>query len=172
MTYAPEQFRKVLKAEQHDYIQRAIDRARTAPAAYEGSLHPTGRTEFVVRSMNEALEKFAKLSLEGWTLDTSVLNLCVAPDVPLTFVAIKPDHVFEADIALIAQQAEKAYLKEIEIHNKEAQRLKEKAAFIEAEFNRLEEERKANLRAELERQFDSRGHHRVQHVISHGAHTQ
>ncbi|MFV3283160.1 hypothetical protein ACNFCI_03720 [Pseudomonas sp. NY15356] len=166
--YAPEQFRKVLKAEQHDYIRRAIEIARTAPAAYEGSLDPTGSTIFQHRTIHEALEHYADLKAQGWELEhlTPACN-----DKLFSFSAKKPEHVFEQDILQIAARAEKAYLKEIEIHNKEAQRLKDKAAFIEAEFNRLEEERKASLRAELERQFDSRVQHRVQHVISHAAHT-
>lgn len=155
--HAPETFRKVLQSEQKEYIQHAIEIARNAPAAYEGSLHPTGRTEFIVRTANEALEKFAQLSLEGWTLDTNILNLHVAPGVPLTFVAIKPDQVFEADIALIAQQAEKAYVAEVQAHNKRAQALKDKADFIVTEFERREAERQAALRAEIEREYDGRG---------------
>lgn len=155
--YSPEAFRKVLQSEQKEHIQRAIEIARHAPAVYEGSLRPTGSTEFVVRNANEALEKFAKLSLEGWTLDTNILNLHVAPNVPLTFVAIKPDHVFEADIPVIAQQAERDYVAEVQEHNKRAQALKDKADFIASEFERREAERHAALRAEIEREYDGRG---------------
>lgn len=156
-TYAQDQFRKVLKAEQAEYIEQAIKAARKAPATLEGSLHKTGRTEFIVRSVNEGMQRFADLAKDGWTLDTSILNLYVAPNVPLSFTAICPDHVFETYIPTIAQLAEQAYLKSVEDHNKEAKKLQERQAFIEQEFERREEERKAQLRAELAREYDNRG---------------
>lgn len=159
--YAPEQFRKILKAEQAEYIEQAIERARTAPAVYEGSLNPTGSTEFFHRTLHEALEHYADLKADGWTLEHTAP---VFFNNLHSFVANKPDHVFENDKPMIAQRAEQAYIKQVEDHNKEAQRLKDKAAFVEAEFQRIEAERQANLRADLERQFDSRG--RVQRVNS------
>jgi hypothetical protein len=159
--YAPEQFRKILKSEQAEYIQRAIEIARTAPAQYEGSVNPTGSTEFFHRTMHEALEHYATLKADGWTLQHTAP---VFYNKLHSFVAIKPDHVFEADKALIVQHAEQAYIKEIEAHNKEAQRLKDKAAFVESEFQRIEAERQAALRADLEKQYDNRG--RVQRVNS------
>lgn len=160
-TYAPEQFRKILKAEQAEYIEQAIEFARTAAPQHEGSAHPTGSTIFYVRTTHEALERYADLKADGWTLQHEIPALNTGP---LSFVANKPDHVFEIDKPLIAQRAEQSYFKEVEAHNKEAQRLKDKAAFVEAEFQRIEAERQANLRAELEQQYDSRG--RVQRVNS------
>ncbi|POG12949.1 hypothetical protein BGP82_00345 [Pseudomonas putida] len=154
-TYAPEQIRKVLKSEQAEYIEQAIKAARKAPATLEGSLHKTGRTEFIVRSVNEGMQRFADLVRDGWTLDTSILNLYVAPNVPLSFTAICPDHVFETYIPTIAQLAEQAYLKSVEDHNKQAKKLQERQTFIEQEFERREEERKAQLRAELAREYDT-----------------
>lgn len=159
--YAPQQFRKILKAEQAEFIEQAIVLARTAPAAYEGSLNPTGSTEFYHKTVHEALEHYADLRAEGWTLEHTAP---VFYNNLHSFVAIKPDHIFEADKALIAQRAEKAYIKEVEDHNKQAQKLKDKSAFVEAEFQRLEAERQATLRAELEKQYDNRG--RVQRVNS------
>ncbi|MNJ21183.1 hypothetical protein D3C77_155290 [compost metagenome] len=159
--YAPQQFRKILKAEQAEYIEQAIEFARTDVPQHEGSVQPTGSTIFYVRTIHEALERYADLKAEGWTLQHGIPALDVAP---LSFVAIKPDQVFETDKALIAKRAEQAYLREVEAHNKEAQRLKDKSAFVEAEFQRLEAERQATLRAELEKQYDNRG--RVQRVNS------
>lgn len=159
--YAPEQFRKILKAEQAEYIEQAILLARTAAPQHEGSVRPTGSTMFYARTTHEALERYADLKAEGWTLQHGVPALSCAP---LSFVAVKPDHVFEADKPLIAQCAEKDYIREVEVHNKEAQRLKDKTAFVESEFKRLEAERQAALRAELEEQYDNRG--RVRFVNS------
>ncbi|MBF8731944.1 hypothetical protein IRZ59_16020 [Pseudomonas guariconensis] len=159
--HAPEQFRKVLKAEQHDYIQRAIEIARNAPAQYEGSLHPTGSTIFQHRTIHEALEHYADLKAQGWELE-HLTPACY--DKLFSFSAKKPEHVFEQDIPQIVLNAEKMYLREVEEHNKQAKKLQERKAFVEQEFARLEEERKAKLRTELEKQFDSRG--RVQHVSS------
>ena len=155
--YAPEQFRKILKAEQAEYIERAIEFARTDIPQHEGSVKLTGSTKFYVRTIHEALERYADLKADGWTLQHSIPALDVAP---LSFVAIKPEHVFEADKPLIAKRAEQDYIKEVEAHNKEAQRLKDKADFVESEFNRLEEERKAQLRADLAKQYDNRGRSR------------
>lgn len=161
MTYTAEQFRKVLKAEQAAYIEQAITLARTAPATYEGSLDPTGSVEFFHLTTHAALEHYADLKADGWTLEHTAP---VFYNNLHSFVAIKPDHVFELDKALIAARAEKAYVKEVEDHNKEAQRLKDKATFVEAEFQRIESERKAALRAELESQYENRG--RIQRVNS------
>ena len=159
--YAPEQFRKTLKAEQAEFIEQAITLARTAPATYEGSLDPTGSVEFFHLTTHAALEHYADLKAAGWTLQHTAP---VFYNKLHSFVAIKPDHVFELDKALIAVRAEKAYVKEVEDHNKEAQRLKDRAAFVEYEFQRSEEERKAAYRAKLEETFDNRG--RVQRVNS------
>ncbi|EKT4466783.1 hypothetical protein QEL93_002185 [Pseudomonas putida] len=148
--YAPEQFRKVLKAEQHDYIQRAIEIARTAPAAYEGSLDPTGSTIFQFRTFEEALEAYSDLKSDGWKLQQ---NSSQCFSTLFSFVAFKPNHVFELDIPQIALRAEKAYLKEVADHNKEAQRLKDRAEHVEREFARRNEV----LRAELEKEYDNRG---------------
>lgn len=163
--YAPEQFRKILKAEQAEFIEQAILLARTAPAAYEGSLNPTGSTEFYHKTVHEALEHYADLKADGWTLEHTVPVLY---NNLHSFVAIKPDHVFEADKALIAQRAEQAYIKEVEAHNKETQRLKDKASYVESEFQRLEAKRQADLRAELEEQYNNRG--RAQYVNSTDTH--
>lgn len=161
MTYTAEQFRKVLKAEQAQYIEQAITLARTAPATYEGSLDPTGAVEFFHLTTHAALEHYADLKAGGWTLEHTAP---VFYNNLHSFTAKKPDSVFELDKPLIAQRAEQAYLREVEAHNKEAQRLKDKAAFVEYEFQRLETERLAALRAELEKQYDNRG--RVQRVNS------
>lgn len=159
--YAPEQFRKILKAEQAEYIEQAIERARHAAPSYEGSLDPTGSTLFQHRTVHEAFEHYADLKSDGWTLEHAI-PVCF--DKLHSFVANKPDHVFETDKPMIAQRAEQAYLKQVEDHNKEAQRLKDKAAFVESELQRLEAKRQADLRAELEEQFNNRG--RVQRVNS------
>ena len=94
------------------------------------------------------------MKANGWTLEHTAP---IFYNKLHSFVANKPDHVFEADKPLIAQRAEQDYIRKVEAHNKEAQRLKDKAAFVEAEFQRLEAERQASLRAELEKQYDSRG---------------
>ncbi|WP_415769222.1 hypothetical protein [Pseudomonas sp. LB3P38] len=159
--YAPEQFRKILKSEQAEHIEQAIEIARTAPAQYEGSVNPTGSTEFYHRTVHESLEHYADLKANGWTLEHTAPAFY---NKLYSFVAVKPDHVFEADKALIAQRAEQAYIKQVEDHNKEAQRLKDKATFVESEFQRLEAERLAALRAELENQYENRG--RIQRVNS------
>ena len=159
--YAPEQFRKTLKAEQAQYIEQAITLARTANPSYEGSLDPTGSTLFQHRTIHEAFEHYASLKADGWTLEHAI-PVCF--DKLHSFVANKPDHVFEIDKPLIAHRAEQAYIKEVEDHNKEAQHLKDRAAFVEYEFQRSEEERKAAYRAKLEETFDNRG--RAQRVNS------
>jgi len=45
----------------------------------------------------------------------------------------------------------------VEVHNKQAQKLKDRAEFIESEVKHREEERLAKLRADLAREFDNRG---------------
>lgn len=154
-TYAPEQFRKILKIEQAAYIQAAIENAKTALPQHEGSRNPTGRTIFYVRTTHEGLEKFAELKADGWILDTSATALLQEYQVPLSFTAIAPDHVFESYVPLIAERAEQDYLQEIEAHNKQAQKLKERAAYVESEVKRMEEERLAKLRADLAKEYDS-----------------
>lgn len=157
MTYAPEQTRRILKTEQAAYVQDAIDRARAAPAAHEGSLDPTGSTLFYHRTVHEALEHYADLKAEGWSLEHTAP---VFYDKLHSFVAVKPNHVFEKDIPQIAARAEQAYLKVVEDHNKQAKKLQERQAFIESEFERREAERQAALRTEIEREYDSRGRSR------------
>lgn len=161
-TYAQNQFRKVLKIEQAAYIQAAIENAKTALPQHEGSRNPTGRTIFYVRTTHEGLEKFAELKANGWILDTSATALLQEYKVPLSFTAIAPDHVFESYVPLIAERAEQDYLREVEAHNKQAQKLKERTEFVESEVKRREEERLAQLRAELAKDFDNRG--RVQFI--------
>lgn len=161
-TYTPEQFRKVLKIEQAAYIQAAIERAKTALPQHEGSRNPTGRTTFYVTSTFDAMQRWAELSAEGWELDTNSTCLLVAPQTPLAFTAIAPDHIFETYLPLIAESAEQNYLREVEDHNKQAQKLKDRAQFVESEFQRREAERLAQLRADLAREFDNRG--RVQFI--------
>jgi hypothetical protein len=152
MTYKPEQTRRILKTEQAEYVQQAIDRARTAPAAYEGSLDPTGSTVFYHTTVHEALEHYAKLHADGWTLQHAAP---VFYDKLNSFVAIKPESVFEKDIPQIAARAEAAYAKEVEQHNLNAKKLQERAKEIQLEFDRREEERKALLMAEITKQYDA-----------------
>ena len=154
-TYAKDQFRKVLKIEQAAYIQAAIENAKTALPQHEGSRNPTGRTIFYVRTTHEGLERFAELKANGWILDTSATALFQEFKVPLSFTAIAPDHVFESYIPLIAERAEQDYLREVEAHNKQAQKLKERAEYVESEVKRLEEDRLAKLRADLAKKYDS-----------------
>ncbi len=154
--YAPGATRRILRAEQAEFVQAAVERAKSAPAQHEGSLTPTGRTNFYFSHMHEALLKWAELSSEGWELDMNVPALLVAPQVPLSFTAICPGEVFESYVPLIAERAEKDYIKEIEAHNKQATKLKEREAFIESEFQRLEQERLAQLREDLAAQYDAR----------------
>lgn len=153
--YKPEQTRRILKTEQAEFVQDAIDRARTAQAQHEGSRRPTGRTIFYVKTPHEALERFADLKTEGWTLDTDATVLLQAPGVPLSFTAIKPEAIFDKDIPLIAEYAESAYVEEVERHNREAKRLQERAEAVKAEFERQEEARKAALMVEIAKQYDS-----------------
>lgn len=157
-TYEPTQIRKVLKAELAAYIEHALELARSAPATYEGSLEKTGRTEFVVLSINEGLTRLIELSSEGWKLDDGVPNLVQAPGVPLSITMFCPDEVFESYKPLIAERAEKRFIQEIEAHNKRARQLAEREAFVESEILRLEEERRAELRAELLQQYDNNKH--------------
>lgn len=161
-TYAPEQFRKVLKIEQAAYIQTAIEHAKHAEPQHEGSRNPSGKVIFYVRTTHEALERYAQLKAEGWELDYNLPALTVAPQVPLSFVATAPAHIFETYLPLIAERAEQNYLKEVEVHNKHAQKLKERAEFIESEVKRREDERLAQLKADLAKEFDNRG--RVQFI--------
>lgn len=159
--YAPDQIRKVLKAEQAQYIEHAIEIARNAPAALEGSLDPAGSVEFYHRTMHEALEHYADLKADGWLLEHTAPVLY---NKLFSIVCKKPDHIFELDKPQIAARAEQAYLKSVEEHNKQAKQLQERQAFIEEEFERREEQRKAALRVELAREYDNRG--RVQRVNS------
>ncbi|WP_456016418.1 hypothetical protein [Pseudomonas fluorescens] len=161
-TYAPDQFRKILKIEQSAYIQAALERAKTALPSHEGSRTPTGRTTFYVTSTFEAMQRWAELSAQGWELDSNSTCLLVAPQTPLAFTAIAPDHVFETYLPLIAERAEQDYLKEVGNHNKQAQKLKDRNEFVESEFIKREEERKAKALAELAAEFDNRG--RVQFI--------
>jgi hypothetical protein len=164
-TYAPDQFRKILKSEKAEYIQAAIERAEHALPQHEGSRNPSRRTIFYVASAYNALIKWAELSSNGWLLDSNSTVLKVAPQVPLSFVAIAPDHVFETYLPLIAERAEGDYDREVEAHNKVAKNLKDKEAFIKSEFERRKAEREAQELAELAAEFDNRN--RVQF---HGEH--
>jgi len=160
--YAKDQTRRILKTEQAAYVQDAIDRARTAPAAYEGSLDPTGSTLFHHRTVHEALEHYADLKADGWSLDHGAL---VFDDKLYSFIAIKPSDVFEKDIPQIALRAEAAYIREVEAHNREAKKLQERAEFIKTEFARREAERQQALMDEITKQYDSRGH--AKHTYVH-----
>lgn len=152
--YKAEQARKVLKAEQAEYIQEAIELARTANPSYEASLDPTGSTLFYHLTTHAALEHYADLKAQGWTLQ-HLIPAC--NDKLYSFVAVKPESVFELDIPQIALRAENAYLREIEAHNKVARKEAERVAYIESEFQRREQQRQAQLRAELASEYDSRG---------------
>lgn len=155
MTYTPDQTRRILKTEQSEYVKQAIEKARTAPASHEGSLNPSQRTFFVFTNMHAALERFAALSAEGWTLDHSAPALAVGQFTPLGFTAVAPEEVFETYMPVIAARAESAYAKEVEAHNKQAVKIKERETFIESEFQRLEQVRLAALRAEIASRYDS-----------------
>ncbi|MGH8386650.1 MAG: hypothetical protein ACRESJ_14325 [Pseudomonas sp.] len=89
MTYRKDQIRKVLKTEQAEYIQNAIEFARTAAPAYEGSLDPTGSTLFLHLTTHAALEHYADLKAAGWELQHMIPALAdktfsVAADRKLT----------------------------------------------------------------------------------------
>ncbi|MFG0352914.1 hypothetical protein ACF8LD_17945 [Pseudomonas sp. zbq_5] len=149
--YAKNQTRRILKTEQAAYVQRAIELARTGPAQHEGSLDPTGSTIFQYPTFGAALEGFADLKAQGWKLEPS---FCQCFPTLYSVVAIKPDHIFEKEISQIALRAEAAYAKEVEDHNNEVQRLKDKAEFVALGLKRRDEA----LRAELEEEYDrSRG---------------
>ena len=169
ISYAPEQFRKVIKIEQAACIQAAIDSARTALPQHEGSRNPSLRTTFYVESSFEAMQRWAELSAQGWELDSNSTCLLVAPLTPLSFTAIAPEEVFESYLPLIAERAEQDYVKEVEVHNKQAQKLKERKEFIEHEFTRREEQRKAEALAQLAAEFDNRD--RVQLIGAHDTDT-
>lgn len=163
--YTPEQTRRVLKIEQAEYIEAFVEQARYANPSFEGAGLQTGRTTFYFKGYEShvALVKFAELHADGWTLDTTAICLVPTTDkdgrlMPIEFTAICPDHVFDTYRVNLAQRAEAQYLKEITQHNKGAVRIKERAEFIEAEYARLEEERKAELRAEIERKYDAAKH--------------
>lgn len=163
MTYAKEQTRRILKTEQAAYVQNAIDFARrSAVAAHEGSLHPTAYTTFYVRTTNEGMERYAELKAEGWTLLDNTLHLMAEPGKALSFIAKCPESVFEEIyIPLIAANAEKAYVAEVEAHNREAKKLQERAEFIQQEFQRREAERQQALMDEITKEYDSRGRGRL-----------
>ncbi|RMR03482.1 hypothetical protein [Pseudomonas syringae group genomosp. 7] len=161
-TYAPDQFRKILKSEKAEFIQAALERAKDALPQHEGSRNPSGRTTFYVASIPEAMIRWAELSADGWVLDSNSPILEIGYQIPLAFTAIAPSHVFETYLPLIAERAEYDYEREVEAHNKQAQKLKERTEFIESEFIRREEERKAKALAELAAEFDNRG--RVQFI--------
>lgn len=164
-TYAPDQFRKILKSEKAEFIQAALERAKDALPQHEGSRNPSGRTTFYVRSIPEAMVKWAELSANDWVLDSNSPILEIGHQIPLSFTAIAPPHVFETYLPLIAERAEYEYDREVEAHNKQAQKLKERKEFIESEFIRREEERKAKALADLAAEFDNRD--RVQFLGEH-----
>lgn len=165
--YAKDQTRRILKTEQAAYVQNAIDRARTAPAAYEGALDQTGSTVFYHTTVHEALEHYADLKAAGWTLQHTAP---VFYDKLNSFVAIKPESVFEKDIPQIAARAEAAYIAEVEAHNRQAQKLQERAKEIQLEFDRREEERKALLMAEITKEFDQKARAQFVPAASNGLH--
>lgn len=156
-TYDPKVNRRHLKAELAEYIKTAIEAAKNGLPQHEGSLNPTARVIFYVRTTHEAMTRFATLATEGWTLDEDALCLVQKVGVPLSFTAIAPEDVFnEQFLEKIVKRAEYDYQKEIDDHNKQAQKLRDRDDFIEAEFKRMEEERLAQLRALLAKEYDSK----------------
>ncbi|WP_146022360.1 hypothetical protein [Pseudomonas sp. FW305-70] len=150
------EIRKSNKAEKAAYVEQAIQAARIGLPQHEGSRQPTGRTIYYVQTTHEALERFAQLKAEGWELCNSSTALVVAPQVPLSFVAIAPDHVFETYIPLITASAEAAYEKEIIQHNELFKKQEQRAKEVLEEFERRESERKAALMAEIELEVEAR----------------
>ncbi|MGY2200512.1 hypothetical protein [Pseudomonas gingeri] len=156
-TYDPKVNRRHLKAELSEYIKAAIEGAKNGLPQHEGSGNPTSRVIFYVRTTHEALDRFATLASEGWTLDTNSLCLLQKQGVPLSFTAIAPESYFnEHFLEKIVKRAEYDYQKEIDDHNKQAQKLRDRDDFIETEFKRMEEERLAQLRAQLAKEYDSK----------------
>ncbi|MFF5866804.1 hypothetical protein [Pseudomonas sp. NPDC012596] len=169
--YAKDQTRRILKTEQAAYVQNAIDFARRSSAApHEGSLQPTAYTTFYVTTTNEGLEKYAELKAEGWTLLDNTLHLMAVPGKALSLVCKCPESVFETYIPIIAANAEKAYVAEVEAHNRQAQKLQERAKEIQLEFDRREEERKALLMAEITKEFDQKARAQFVPAASNGLH--
>lgn len=144
--------RKANKAEQAAYITRAIEIARVAAPAYEGSLDPTGSTVFYNRTSHEAFEKYANLKAAGWEL---IHNIPVLTGGLHDFSAKKPEAVFELDIPTITARAEAAYKAEIDSHNAAVARQERDEAEVMAEFERRETERKAKLMAEIRADLSS-----------------
>lgn len=160
-TYDPKVNRRHLKAEQAEYIKTAIEAAKNGFPQYEGSLNPTSRVIFYVRTTYEAMTRFATLASEGWLLDADSFCLVQKTGVPLSFTAIAPDNVFnEQFLEKIVSRAEFDYQREIDEHNKQAQKLRDRDEYVESEFNRLEAERLAQLRAELAKEYDSKANPR------------
>lgn len=155
-TYDPKVNRRHLKAELSEYIKTAIEAAKNGFPQHEGSGNPTSRVIFYVRTTHEALTRFATLATEGWILDEDSFCLVQKAGVPLSFTAIAPDSVFnELFLEKIVRRAEYDYQKEIDDHNKQAQKLRDRDEYVESEFNRLEAERLAQLKAQLAREYDS-----------------
>ncbi|MBX4138915.1 hypothetical protein K1567_23690 [Pseudomonas sp. S5F11] len=151
-TYDPKVNRRHLKAELSEYIKAAIEAAKNGLPQHEGSGNPTSRVIFYVRSTHEALTRYATLASEGWILDTDD-NSCLVQEVglPLSFTAIAPEHVFnEQFLEKIVRRAEYDYQKEIDDHNKRAERLRDKDAAVVAEEERLFAEWKAGMKAQAE----------------------
>lgn len=151
-TYDPKVNRRHLKAELSEYIKAAIEAAKNGLPQHEGSGNPTSRVIFYVRSTHEALTRFATLATEGWILDTDDKS-CLVQEVglPLSFTAIAPENVFnEQFLEKIVRRAEYDYQKEIDDHNKRAERLRDNDAAVVAEEERLFAEWKANMKAQAE----------------------
>lgn len=157
--YDPKVNRRHLKAELSEYIKVAIEAAKNGLPQHEGSGNPTSRVIFYVRTTHEALDRFATLASEGWTLDTNSFCLLQKQGVPLSFTAIAPESYFnEHFLEKIVTRAEYDYQKEIDDHNKQAQKLRDRDEYVESELNRISMEKLAQLRAYIAKNFDSRGH--------------
>jgi hypothetical protein len=151
-TYDPKVNRRHLKAELSEYIKAAIEATKNGLPQHEGSGNPTSRVIFYVRSTHEALTRYAVLAAEGWVLDTDDYSCLVQkPGLPLSFTAIAPDHVFnEQFLEKIVKRAEYDYEKEIDDHNKRAEKLRSDDAAVVAEEERLFADWKASMKAQAE----------------------
>lgn len=151
-TYDPKVNRRHLKAELSEYIKTAIEAAKNGIPQHEGSMSPTSRVEFRVLTTYEGMVRYAQLASEGWLLDSDARTpLVPTPGSALTFVCIAPENVFnEQFLEKIVKRAEYDYQKEIDDHNKRAERLRDNDAAVVAEEERLFAEWKAGIKAQAE----------------------
>jgi len=130
------------KSEQAAYVATAIESARNGPPSYEGSLDPTGSTVFYHSTSHGALERYADLKAQGWTL---IHEIPVMTKGIFDFSARKPDAVFALDIPQIETRAIAAYLAGIARHNAQIERQQRDDAEVLQEFERREALRKAKV---------------------------